>query len=154
MAEAAAEPIANFPKLASEDRHQQAASVRRLHWYTAPSGISIDDLLTPDYWQRIATKFQPLDRIEIVDDDHTFFAELIVLDTLGGLRLQPLRGVDLQEPGPRDAMPRDKTGLRAIYRGSHLRWCAFRGEVLLKDRFESERDCLQWIAGHAKAASK
>src|SRR5688500_2936557 len=121
----AAETITNFPKLASEDRHQQAASVRRIHWFTAPSGTSIDDLMTPDYWQRIASKFQPLDRIEIVDDDHTYFAELIVLDTSSGLRLMPLRGVDLQGVGARDAMPRDRTGVRAIHKGPHLRWCAF-----------------------------
>lgn len=153
----AAETITNIPRRASEDRHQQAEYVRRLHWYTAPSGITIDDLLTPDYWSRIAPKFQPLDRIEIVNDDRTFFAELIVLDTLGGLRLMPLRGVDLQAAGgvgASNAMPRNKTGLQAIFKGSYLKWCACRGDVLLKDRFETEQSCLQWIASHAKAASK
>lgn len=150
----AAETIANFPRIASEDRHEQAESVRRLHWYTAPAGTTIDDLMRLEYWERIARRFSPLDRIEIVDDDRTFFAELIVLDTLGGLHLMPLRGVDLQNTGPRDAIPRNKTGVQAVYRGTFLKWVAVRGDVVLRDRFETEASALQWIAGHAKAAAK
>lgn len=154
MADAAESNIFTLTRRADPERHQQAASVRRLHWFTAPSGTSIDDLLAAGYWERIATRFQPLDRIEIVDDDRSFYCELLVLDTAGGLTLAPLRGVELQGAGAPDAMPRNTTGVRGVYRGPYLKWCAVRGDVVLKDRFETERDCLQWIAGHAKAAAK
>lgn len=151
----AAETITNFPRRADPERLGEAQHSRRVFWYPALAGTTVDDLLTPPYWSLLASKLKPLDRIECVDDDMTYFAEFIVLDSTGeGVRLALMRFGELQGTGPRDAMPRNKTGVHALYKGPHLRWCAFRGEALLKDKFESERDCLQWIAGHAKAAAK
>jgi hypothetical protein len=150
-----AENVTQLPKRAALDRHQHDAEhVRRVHWYTAASGTTIDELMDPAYWERIAKYFSPLDRIEIIDDDRSFFAELLVLDTAGGLTLKPLRGVELHGTGARDAIPRHKSGVHAIYKGPHLRWCAFRNDVLLRDKFPTEAACLQWIAGNNQATSK
>ena len=151
----ATDSIREFPRRATAERHQLAEHVRRVHWYTAPTGVTIDDLMTPSYWEILARNFHPLDRIEIVDDAGTYFAELMVLDTSGGLRLTPLRGVDLrhEQLGARDSVPHNATGVQAVYRGPYLRWCAMRGDVALKEKM-TEQECRQWIAGHAKAAAK
>jgi len=148
----AAETVTNFPRRASPDRLGEAQHSRRVFWFTATAGTTIDDLLTPPYWSRVASRFKPLDRIEVVDDEQTYFAEFIVLSAdSDGLRLAPLRGVELQGTGARDAIPRNKAAVQASYRGVHLKWCAVRGEVVLRDKFESERACLQWIASQQKA---
>lgn len=152
MAEAA-ESI-TIRRLNDLERHQPAASMRRLHWITVPSGHTPSDVVEPGYLEGIATRFQPRDRIEVMDDDSSWFAELMVLDTSGGLRLAMMRFGELQGGGASNAMPRDRTGLQAIWKGAFLRWCAYRGDVLLKDKFASEVECRQWLASHAKAAAK
>lgn len=152
MTDAAAEAITNFPRRASMERLGESEHSRRVFWFTAPAGTTIDDLMTPAYWSRVASRLKPLDRVEVCDDEMTYFAEFIVLAAdSDGLRLAPLRGVDLQGTGARDGMPRAKVGVQATYKGAFLKWCAYRGDVLLKDKFETERACLQWISANQKA---
>jgi hypothetical protein len=145
-------------KRAIAARFSLAETMRRVFHHTAPAGTTIEDLLTPGYWSAIAKQVQALDRIEVIDDECGFYAELIVLsvDPVLGLRLRPLRGVELNgDVGPRGASPRNTAGVRAIYRGPHLRWCAVRGDdEVLRDKFRSEAECGRWIASHIATQEK
>jgi hypothetical protein len=42
------------PKQATPERFAPAEAQRRIHSHVAMAGTSIDDLLTPAYWARIA----------------------------------------------------------------------------------------------------
>lgn len=151
MTESAAETI-NFQRRADPERLTTAEAMRGdILFHSAAAGTTIDDLLSPPYWSKVASRMKPLFRIECVDDEMTFFAEFLVLSVgPDGVRLAPLRGVELQGAGARDAMPRNTTGVQAVYRGPYLQWCAVRGDVVLRDKFASEAECRRWIVGHMK----
>lgn len=146
--------VTAFPARCSKERFGPAETLRNIHFHVAISGTTIEQLLTPAYWQRVAVDVRPLDRIEITTDDGAYFAELIVLDAspTDGLRLAPLRGIELHgQVGPTGSIPRNTAGLHVQYRGPHLRWCVIRQDgELLKDRFETERAAHQWLANHCK----
>jgi hypothetical protein len=148
----AAENLFTFQRRASPDRLTVAEAIRgNVLFYPAEAGTTIDHLMTPPFWSKVVSKLKPLFRIEVVDDELTYFAEFIVLSVgPDGARLAPLRGVELQGAGARDAMPRNAVGVQAVYRGPYLQWVAVRGDVVLKDKFPSEADCRRWIAGHLK----
>ena len=113
--------------------------------------------MTPGYWSAVARNVHALDRIEVVDDECSFFAELIVIaaDPMLGLRLKPLRGVELNgDVGPRGASTRNTSGVRAVYKGPHLKWCAMRGDDVLHEKAASEAACNRWIASYLQTVEK
>jgi hypothetical protein len=46
----------------------------------AAHGDTIADLLRPDYWANIARNLKPKDRIEVICEDNSYFAELYVFE--------------------------------------------------------------------------
>ena len=139
---------------AEPDRFDLAEQHRRVFFHTAQSGVSVEELGQEEYWSKVAMRVQPLDRIEVVNDDGDFFCELIVLSTgAEGLRLAPLRGVELHRAvGARGTAQR--TDIRAIYKGPHLKWCAVRGDEVLHEGSKTEAACLTWISAHNASGAK
>lgn len=152
MADAAESNIFTIQRRASPERLTVASAIRGdVLFHPAEAGTTIADLSNPPYWSRVASRLKPLMRVECVDDEMTYFCELIVLSVApDGVRMAPLRGVELQGAGSRDPLPRNTVGVQAVYLGPYLQWCAVKGAVVLKDKFPSEADCRRWIAGHLK----
>lgn len=47
--------------------------------FTAPHGTNFDDLLEPNFWASVAAKVQIWDVIVVKSEDHSFWAELLVM---------------------------------------------------------------------------
>lgn len=139
---------------AKRDRMAPADSIRRIHHYTCEGGQSIEETMTllarPEFWTAVGGQIQALDHIEVVSDDMTFFTEFLVLrsNASDGVVLRPLRGVTLDDTGPRDAVIRDKSGMRAEYKGPHRKWCVIRGDKVLAEKLPTENAAFVWINGH------
>ncbi len=145
---------------AKPDRLTMATAIRRVFHYTVESGKSVDDTIAmlgkPMFWSKVGNLLRPLDHVEVVDDNQSFFAECIVLraDNADGVVLKLLRGVMLDGAGTSDTIMRDRTGMQAVYKGPHLKWCVLRGDDVLSDRHQSEAAAHAWINQQTRAHAK
>lgn len=57
----------------------RGAEFKRNAWRASPAnGETLEDVMKPEYWTHVAAQLRPLDRIEVVPEDMSFFAELLV----------------------------------------------------------------------------
>jgi len=57
----------------------RGAEFKRNVWRASPAhGEKIEDVQKPEYWSHVGAQLRPLDRIEVVPEDQSYFAELIV----------------------------------------------------------------------------
>lgn len=61
------------------DRIGIADERRNIHYATVEIGTTIADLKDPAYWSLVSAKFRPYDRIEVIADDGTLWAEFLIL---------------------------------------------------------------------------
>jgi hypothetical protein len=144
------------PKRIDPTRFQLAEQARQIHFHTATDGTTAEDLLEPTYWALVAHKLRPFDRIEVVNDTGDFFVELLVLAVRPheSATVRGLRGIEINKDmvgAPNQSAP-NTTGIFSRHKGLHLKWCAVRmsgdTEKVLRDKFETQDECHQWIAGH------
>ena len=57
-----------------------ARSARNSHVCIIPHGNELADLLKPEFWAHVATRFRKKDRIEAWSEDESWFAELVVVN--------------------------------------------------------------------------
>ena len=57
-----------------------AEYIRCVYAVTVDFGVTIEDVLRPEFWANVSTSLKVNDRIEVLAEDGTFYAELIVLD--------------------------------------------------------------------------
>jgi len=62
------------------DKFKGAEYARNIWSATSAVGVALEDVLKPEYWAHVAMKLTPSDRIEVVAEDGSFFAELYVQD--------------------------------------------------------------------------
>ncbi|MCZ7565165.1 MAG: hypothetical protein M5U08_16455 [Burkholderiales bacterium] len=103
-----------------------------------PAGVRREDLESPVLWSVVSSKLKPLDLIEAVDEQATFWAELICAQ---GGRFAPivklLRVVDLPA---RTAASDDLPAGHSIVQDPRTgRWRGMRGEVVLVDETSYEQ---------------
>lgn len=152
-------PIPHHMKV-KRTRLAPAESIRRIHHLTLEGGRSTEEnmalLARPEFLSLVGDDLQALDRLEVVSDDMDFYAELVVLraNATDGVVLRPLRGIQLDSVDPRDTVLRDKTGMRAEYKGPHRKWCVFRGADVLAEKLQTEQAAFQWINNQTQAHRK
>lgn len=73
-----------------------AEFARQLFRAVPPENTKIEEMLDPEYWAHVARKFTPYDMVEVVPEDGSFYARLIVTST-GKLwaKMQKLEYVEL-----------------------------------------------------------
>lgn len=121
---------------------------------TADRGTLLEDVLNPDYWTHVASQFKPQDQIEVLCEDGSWYARLIVInadrlwakcyklefhDLTTGFENMPSR---MEEDYVVDW---NAIGRYFIYKKSQ------RGEPPLKDGFETRLEAYQWLDGHLKS---
>lgn len=138
-------------QLASNRLHF-AENRRNIFTVTPEAGTPYEAVLKEGYWAHVSAKLRPTDRIEVLAEDGSYFAELIVLDA-GRLyaKVAELRKVSLD---PIEVKESDLTvdGLEAKWRGPQLKWCVMRGKDCLKDGMD-KATAVHWMKNHATAAA-
>src|SRR5690606_33631364 len=122
--------VTNIPRRAVLARLQTPADyARQVHFYCALSGDTLEQMALTRYFNSLAPRLRRYDRIEVVSDDDTFFAEFLVLESSSaGVRVMPARAATLDSPlSPPGAALRAPGDLRVENRGPFLQWCVVRG---------------------------
>lgn len=110
--------------------------------HTMPNGTPFSRALEPDYWVLMARSVTPGDRIEIMPEDATFFAELLVRATTDRtVRVHVLRHVEI----PDDSTPRPELSFSVIYRGPNKRYCVMRNGEIVQDGYATAEAAMQAI---------
>lgn len=150
--------VSSLPRRAVLARLSLAEHARQVHQYVALSGDTIEDMQRPGYFDSLSPKLRRYDRIEVVSDDGGFHAEFLVVESSNlGVRVVPVRGVwlgDTTVAGAPGAAIRREAESRAEYRGPFLKWCAVRGEKILRDKFDTEAQAVSWLNDHARTTSR
>lgn len=117
---------------------------------TPPSGTTIEQMMEPEYWAHVASKFTPYDTLEVVPEDGVFYARLLVLNTAKlWAKMHKLEYVELF-PAKKVAAE-DK--YEAKFFGPSAKWRAINkadGSLLAKDSFQTREDAEAYIEKTSK----
>lgn len=125
-----------------------ANSSRNIWTYTPPASASLKDLQDPSYWANVTGKLRPLDRIEIVPEDMSYFAELIVLASgRNYAKVKLLQKFDIDEK----EVEADKDEYRIHFVPSRqFRVTRIRDNKIMQENLQTKEDAATWLAMHRK----
>lgn len=131
---------------------QPAEHYRTRYAAIVDDGTTADDLQRPEFWCHVANKLRQMDVIEVLAEDSSYFAELLVLKTgIGFAKVLLLRKVDLEEHAPEE-----DGGIVAVqWKGPHRKHAVIRksdGEIL-KDSFATKVDAEIFARGYERTVS-
>lgn len=75
----AADPTAARPAALNENAFHLAQFKQNIHYAIVPKGVTLNDAMHRDYWANVAQRLSDMDKIVMVADDRSFYAEAIVL---------------------------------------------------------------------------
>ncbi|API59521.1 hypothetical protein BSL82_09530 [Tardibacter chloracetimidivorans] len=118
---------------------QAAEHYRTRYAAVVDDGTTVEDLQRPEFWCHVAGRMRQMDVIEVLSEDGSYFAELLVLKTgVGFAKVMLLRKVDLETPAADD----DASLVQVQWKGPHRKHAVIRksdGEIL-KDSFATKVD--------------
>lgn len=133
-------------------RVKLAEHVRNFWHVTTPEDVAVEDIVKPEFWSHVTRQLKPLDRIEVVAETGTFFADLLVERvSTTGVHVTLLNAVQ------RDAAPSetgaDLEGYSIEWKGPHTKFAVIRKSdgAKLKDGLAPKSTAIRWAQDHAKA---
>lgn len=112
-------------------------------------GVTVEDMLKPEYWTHVAQQLRPLCRIEAVAEDGSWFAEFMVISTSKlAANVSLMRHVLLSEVKP----SADGDTHFAKWAGPSAKYRVVRksDNAAIKDGFDTQAQALIWIAENIK----
>ena len=137
-------------KHAPAERFERAQHKRNVHQFVLPDGDTLKDAVEQDYWVHIAQKLTVLDRIEIVPDDGSFYAELMVRSLQFGMVVTGVIN-DVRFDEYSEDRPEAQQNYRVEFKGPHEKYCVFQQDQLLISKLETQGVADRWLANHRKA---
>jgi hypothetical protein len=126
---------------------KQAEFVRTSYAATPEHGVSVDDVLVPEFWAHVAKQFKVGDRIEVKPDGADWLAEFYVLKVdVHGVHLVLLNKYELVASNKAPAVANDDE--YEINFGGAAKWRVIRKsdrEVMVKG-LGSKAECETWLA--------
>ena len=136
-------------------RRQPTEQVNNDHTIFVDSGVSLEDLRTPDYWAHIAVHLTQHDTIRVIPDDGTWYAWLVVIQCdKNSAHIEVLQFIDLDPAvtnvGDGPAIPNTH---EVKWRGRHQKWCVIRrvDGALLRTGLKRD-EAVEWLVNYLKAA--
>ena len=118
------------------------AEFSRTVWTAQPEpGVTLDDIVRPDYWAHVAKTIKKGDRIEITSPDGSWFAELLVRATTGAsVQVFVMRKLDFPDSQPTELLYDVK------HRGAGG-WSVIRksDKTVMFEKGETREDAEKWI---------
>lgn len=118
---------------------QPAEHYRTRYAAVVDDGTTVEDLQRPEFWCHVAGKLRQMDVIEVLAEDGSYFAELMVLKSgTGFAKVLLLRQVALEDTAQDD----DESPVVAQWKGPHRKYSVIRKAdgVILKDGFANKGD--------------
>jgi hypothetical protein len=134
----------------SVPRFAMAEHKRMTYCVNPEEGTSFEEVLTPGYWAHVSGKLRVLDQIEVVPDDMSYHATLLVLDAgRSYAKVAVLHKVDI---GPVDTAAVPDAEYEIKLRGPH-KWSIVRvsDKAVIKEGIATREDANLELAGHLKA---
>lgn len=134
-------------KIASS-RFKLADYKRNQFRVTPEYGTTIEDVQQPEFWTHVAAQLQPLDTIEIIPEDRSYFAVLLVLSAgkqFATVKL--LHHVELESvAAPENPAVKIHADYTVEWKGPAAKWCVIRtdGEKMAKD-FATRAEGENWL---------
>lgn len=130
-------------------RFKLAETSRNVYMIVPEDGTPFDSLLEPSYWSHIADKLRPTDRIEVIAEDGSYFAELLVRSQ-GRMtaKVSVLRKVDLDPPEAAS----QTLGFDVQWKGPHHKHAVVRlsDKSIMQGSFDTKEMALAWLALNAR----
>lgn len=122
------------------------------------AGDTLADLMRPDYWANVARNLRPKDRIEIICEDNSYFAELYVFEcAVNWAKVGLLRYEEFAENAAEHGLNNFGVPEYDIsYGGNYHKWRVKRnsdGEVLVA-QLPTEKAAQDWIFEYRKSLAK
>lgn len=135
--------------------NKSPAEYKRTVWFhEAKAGTTMDAVLSPEYWAHYAREFRPCDRIEVIWEDMTKVADLLVL-SVGTVtaRVWPLTVADMDPTPAQETTDHEVKWVSPTRKFGVLRTT---DKQTIRDGFgtkpEAEAWLAQYLAGIVKAA--
>lgn len=130
----------------------QSADYVRASWRTnVPAEYSFEDATTPEFWTHVANTLKLGDKIEMLAENGTWYAELLVVYIdRGTVKTAVLFKTDLAAEAP---VPSLIDGYKVEWSGPHTKWRVVRqkdGEVVHTHEPDKAR-AAAWLDDHLKA---
>lgn len=129
-------------------RIQQADQDYARYVARLPRATKFEDCLDENFWAHVAMTLTPWDRIEILSEDMSYHAELVVIATDRLWARVALLSHTKLEAAPLPV----KDEMAIQWSGPHTKYRVLRGTVVLQDGFITKPDAEKWKTEHAQAA--
>lgn len=122
--------------------------------FIAARGVTLADVIIPEYWLHFAQQLRPNDKIEVICEDGTWYAQLLVINAdRTWAKVHVLSHHDLtQARSDTPARAEDEYDVDWTPSG---KWTitkkSQKGQPPLKDGFLSRLEAYQWLDGHIKS---
>lgn len=136
------------------NRLKQAEFTRTIYTATVERGHSKTDLLDPKYWAHIAIKLKRGDRIEVMAEDGSYFAELMVIACeRTWAQVHILHWHDLNATTVQ-MTPEIQQDYLIDFKGPE-RWCVIRraDNAILQSKLNTEGEAKTWLEGFVRNRS-
>lgn len=132
-------------------RLQNAEYFRTRYAAAADAGTTREDLERPDFWSHVARTLKRQDIIEVIPEDESYFAELLVLNTgVGFAKVKVIRFIELE------AVEESEDGLVIVkWRGPARKFSAVRKSdgTVLRDEFINREDAAAFARDYERTVN-
>jgi hypothetical protein len=135
------------PRKLHPNRFKEASAVRNIWVVTPEDGMTMDDVVKGEFWAHIGDKLRPMDRIEVLPDNGSFFAELIVRSCgRQYANVQVLRHVEFDKA--EDRSPSEQFEVQ--WKGPHHKHAVVRlsDKTVLQNGFDNKSAALAWLSSN------
>jgi hypothetical protein len=133
-------------------RLQGGDFIRMVHCAHVADGISLEDVVKPEFWTMVEKKFRPNDHIEVYSDSNAYYAELLVISVgVHNVQTAVIRHVELDGSLPQ--APGEPFGVRWAG-GAKFRVIRKSDGKVMQEGIETKEAAYHWISDHMKALSR
>lgn len=128
-----------------------AESKRTVHAAIVQAGLTIEDIMTTNYFANVIKDITVFDRIEARAEDGKWWAELLVVYcNSGALKLKLINGVKIQETKKEDDVQLD--GHVVKWGNMHTKYRVIRDadKEVIKEGFETKGEAVTWAQQHVR----
>lgn len=126
------------------DRFKEAEYVRHVFRITADNATTLEDVLKPEYFVHVASKLHNTDIIEVIPENESWFATLIVRACS---RIHAKCEVLNYKSFGAAAAPVAEGPFLIQHKGTKAKWSIIRrsDKELIKDGFASKEEATKWV---------
>lgn len=135
------------------NRLQAGEHFRTRYTAVVDAEANLKTILEPEYWVHVARKLRVMDTIDILCDNETWFAELIVTSVgTGFAKVQLLREVKFKNVDGPEVLSSNFT---VKWSGPKLKWAVIRNsdKERVKEGFAAKGDANRWAVDHDRLAA-